>query len=105
LNVKISYSQETEPLGTAGPLALARELLSDGEPFFVLNSDVTCVFPFRELLAFHKAHQREGTIMVCPMHFFVPSALWLKEADDQSGRAFALRRCGHGRAWQDRSIR
>jgi len=40
LGIKITYSQETEPLGTAGPLALARELLlnSDGEPFFVLNS-------------------------------------------------------------------
>jgi len=40
LGIKISYSHETEPLGTAGPLALAREHLSDGDPFFVLNSDV-----------------------------------------------------------------
>ena len=32
-------SQEPEPMGTAGPLALAREILDDGsgEPFFVLN--------------------------------------------------------------------
>ena len=31
--------QETEPMGTAGPLALARQLLDDGsdQPFFVLN--------------------------------------------------------------------
>lgn len=31
--------QEKEPMGTAGPLALARELLDDGsgEPFYVLN--------------------------------------------------------------------
>ena len=31
--------QETEPMGTAGPLALARNHLDDGEnkPFFVLN--------------------------------------------------------------------
>jgi len=65
LGIKITYSQETEPLGTAGPLALARELLnSDGEPFFVLNSDVICTFPFAELLAFHKSHGAEGTIMV-----------------------------------------
>ncbi|KAG5125328.1 hypothetical protein JHK82_032065 [Glycine max] len=42
LGIKITCSQETEPLGTAGPLALARDkLISDsGEPFFVLNSDV-----------------------------------------------------------------
>lgn len=34
-----SNQQEKEPMGTAGPLALARRLLDDGEgkPFFVLN--------------------------------------------------------------------
>jgi len=64
LHIKITYSQETEPLGTAGPLALAREHLIEGhEPFFVLNSDVTCIFPFKSLLAYHKAHGGEGTIM------------------------------------------
>jgi len=65
LNIKISISQENEPLGTAGPLALAREhLLADNEPFFVLNSDVICEFPFEEMLKFHKNHQCEGTIVV-----------------------------------------
>ena len=31
--------QEKEPMGTAGPLALAHEILNDGsgDPFFVLN--------------------------------------------------------------------
>jgi len=64
LGVKITYSQEPEPMGTAGPLALAREILNDGDPFFVLNSDVICEFPFKELLEFHKRHGAEGTIMV-----------------------------------------
>jgi len=64
LGIKITYSQETSPLGTAGPLALARDLLNDGEPFFVLNSDVICPFPFDELLKFHKKHGAEGTIVV-----------------------------------------
>eukprot|EP01094_Clydonella_sp_ATCC50884_P021320 TRINITY_DN4678_c0_g1_i1.p1 TRINITY_DN4678_c0_g1~~TRINITY_DN4678_c0_g1_i1.p1 ORF type:complete len:378 (+),score=130.98 TRINITY_DN4678_c0_g1_i1:55-1134(+) len=65
LGIKISYSRETSPLGTAGPLALARDLLStDGDPFFVLNSDVSCRFPFNDLLKFHRAHGKEGTIMV-----------------------------------------
>eukprot|EP00127_Corallochytrium_limacisporum_P000391 Clim_evm86s11 gene=Clim_evmTU86s11 len=63
--VKISISLENEPLGTAGPLALARDILGqDGEPFFVLNSDVSCEFPFKDLVAFHKSHGAEGTIMV-----------------------------------------
>lgn len=65
LNVKITISQETEPLGTAGPLALARDVLgADQEPFFVLNSDVICDFPFEEMVRFHKAHGKEGTIVV-----------------------------------------
>ena len=62
--VKITLSQETEPLGTAGPIALAKEFLDDGEPFFVMNCDVACEFSLRELLEFHTSHGRAGTIMV-----------------------------------------
>jgi len=52
-------------LVSAGPLALARELLNiDNEPFFVLNSDVICDFPFKDLLQFHSNHGKEGTIVV-----------------------------------------
>ena len=53
-------------MGTAGPLALARGLLDDGSgsPFFVLNSDVICDYPLRDLLEYHKARQAEGTILL-----------------------------------------
>ncbi|GET88652.1 mannose-1-phosphate guanyltransferase [Leishmania tarentolae] len=65
LGVTFVFSVEEEPLGTAGPLALARDILmQDDKPFFVLNSDVTCRFPMQEMLDFHKAHGGEGTIMV-----------------------------------------
>jgi mannose-1-phosphate guanylyltransferase len=65
LNIKIHFSVETEPLGTAGPLSLAADILTkDDSPFFVLNSDVICDFPFTSLLKFHKAHGDEGTILV-----------------------------------------
>lgn len=39
--------QETEPMGTAGPLKLAEEILSDGsgDPFFVLNRRARCSLP------------------------------------------------------------
>ena len=63
-HIKITCSHETEPMGTAGPLALARDLLDDGDPFFVLNSDVICEYQLQEMLAFHKAHDAEGTILV-----------------------------------------
>jgi mannose-1-phosphate guanylyltransferase len=63
--IRLTLSVEQEPMGTAGPLALAKELLSeDNEPFFVLNSDIICEFPFKEMLMFHKIHGHEGTIVV-----------------------------------------
>ncbi|KAK9986410.1 hypothetical protein SO802_031361 [Lithocarpus litseifolius] len=66
LEIKISCSQETEPLGTAGPLALARDKLIDGsgKPFFVLNSDVISEYPLKEMIEFHKSHGGEASIMV-----------------------------------------
>jgi NDP-sugar pyrophosphorylase family protein len=49
----------------AGPLALAREVLAKNKsPFFVLNSDIICEYPFEELRDFHAAHGNEGTIVV-----------------------------------------
>lgn len=65
LGIKITFSLETEPLGTAGPLALAQDILAkDDEPFFVLNSDIICDFPFEDMINFHKSHGAEGTILV-----------------------------------------
>ena len=47
LCITITFSYEEEPLGTAGPLALSRDVLAlGGQPFFVLNGDVICDFPF-----------------------------------------------------------
>lgn len=132
LGIKITLSHENTPLGTAGPLALARDLLlaresspdqvsqqkqptsincngntimdnangdnannchlrennnhidgshhnnhhgdhyddniddpySDSVPFFVLNSDIICDYPFQQMIDFHKSHKAEGTIVV-----------------------------------------
>ncbi|XP_061052821.1 mannose-1-phosphate guanyltransferase beta isoform X1 [Eubalaena glacialis] len=64
LGIRISMSHEEEPLGTAGPLALARDLLSEtADPFFVLNSDVICDFPFQAMVQFHRHHGQEGSIL------------------------------------------
>lgn len=65
LGITITMSQEKEPLGTAGPLALAKDMLQEtDEPFFVLNADITCEYPFKEMIEFHKGHGREGTLIV-----------------------------------------
>ena len=42
----------------------AHILGKDDEPFYVLNSDVICDFPFVEMAAFHKKHGGAGTILV-----------------------------------------
>ena len=63
--INIEFSVETEPLGTAGPLKLAEKILGkDDTPFFVLNSDIICEYPFEQLAQFHKKHGSEGTIVV-----------------------------------------
>lgn len=91
LGIRITLSHESHPLGTAGPLALARDQLldkvnscaingqarendhesgvtmtveDDGVPFFVLNSDIICDYPFQKMIDFHKSHKSEGTIVV-----------------------------------------
>ena len=46
--LKITCSLESEPLGTAGPIRLAKELIlneNPGEMVFVFNSDVLCNYP------------------------------------------------------------
>eukprot|EP00457_Paulinella_chromatophora_P005850 gb/GEZN01005867.1/.p1 GENE.gb/GEZN01005867.1/~~gb/GEZN01005867.1/.p1 ORF type:complete len:378 (+),score=43.76 gb/GEZN01005867.1/:22-1155(+) len=66
--IKITMSQEDVPLGTAGPLALAREILgANNSPFFMFNSDVICEFPLQAMLDFHMAHGCEGTITTTPV--------------------------------------
>lgn len=62
--INITCSKEEEPLGTAGPLKLAESTLKkDDTPFFVLNSDVICDYPFKELIKYHKKHGAAATIV------------------------------------------
>ncbi|VDK48337.1 unnamed protein product [Anisakis simplex] len=85
LGIKVHFSVEEVPLGTAGPLALAKDLLlDDGEPFFVLNSDVICDFPFRQMIEFHKKHNREGTIAVTKVE--EPSKYGVCVFDEKTGK-------------------
>jgi len=67
LGITVQFSHEDTPMDTGGPLALAKDKLlagNNGEPFFVLNSDVICDYPFAQMLNFHRAHGKEGTLVV-----------------------------------------
>ena len=57
LGLRLSYSRETEPLGTAGPIAGIEGL---PETFFVMNGDLLCDIDFRALWA---EHRRSGACL------------------------------------------
>jgi NDP-sugar pyrophosphorylase family protein len=61
-NLNIHYSYEQEPLGTAGPLSLVKNL--DGA-FLVTNGDVLTTLDLKDLLDFH---QREDGIATIAVH-------------------------------------
>lgn len=85
LDIKVLFSFEEEPLGTAGPIRLAEKLLdpSDSDPFFMLNADVISQYHFDKLLDFHKNHKSEGTIYVTPVKD--PSRFGVVVANDKTG--------------------
>jgi len=63
--VRIVHSVEESPMGTAGALSLLKNILKyEKAPFFVMNSDIICEFPFSEMKRYHKKHGGEGTILV-----------------------------------------
>ena len=57
--LKISYSYEEHPLGTAGPLSLVAGL---DEPFLVANGDVLTTLDLRSLADFHRSSNAIATI-------------------------------------------
>ncbi|MBI1856627.1 MAG: NTP transferase domain-containing protein [Chloroflexi bacterium] len=60
-NLRISYSYEDKPLGTAGPIALIENL---ADTFLVTNGDVLTTLELKKLLAFHKQKGGAATIAV-----------------------------------------
>jgi NDP-sugar pyrophosphorylase family protein len=58
--VEVSYSHEEQPLGTAGPLTLVRDALT--EPFMVMNGDLLTTLSFTKMLAHHQHQQADVTL-------------------------------------------
>lgn len=57
--VRIDYSRENEPLGTAGPLALIEGLT---EPFLVMNADILTNIDYNGLFQYHREHGGAATV-------------------------------------------
>jgi D-glycero-alpha-D-manno-heptose 1-phosphate guanylyltransferase len=56
LDVKIEYSREPQPLGTAGAVKFAEAFVKDAPEFVVMNGDSFMEVDFSELLRFHRSH-------------------------------------------------
>lgn len=57
--VKITYSREEKPLGTAGPLKLIDNL---EDTFLMMNGDILTNLRYKQLMAFHKEQNAKITI-------------------------------------------
>jgi NDP-sugar pyrophosphorylase family protein len=57
--VRIDYSREDQPLGTAGPLALLDGL---EETFLVMNGDILTTLDYMALVAYHREQHASATI-------------------------------------------
>jgi NDP-sugar pyrophosphorylase family protein len=70
LGLKVTYLEETQPLGTAGALGqLAGKI---GEPFVVMNSDLLTNCDLRQVVKFHKKQDAAATLGVREYSFQVP---------------------------------
>lgn len=57
--VKLNYSREETPLGTAGPLALVENL---NDTFFVMNGDLLTTLDYEAMLQYHRERGALATI-------------------------------------------
>jgi mannose-1-phosphate guanylyltransferase len=79
-NVRINYTVEASPLGTAGAYRHATKLIS--ETTVVLNGDVLTDIDLNEVISFHRERQATATIVLTPVAN--PTAYGLVETDAES---------------------
>lgn len=64
-DLQLSFSQEDEPLGTAGGVRKCRDLVED--TFMVLSGDVLVDMDWNKLLKFHREKKALATILLTPV--------------------------------------
>lgn len=65
LGMRITYSREDTPLGTAGSVKNAEDQLT--EPFLVISGDALTDYNLTDLIAYHRAKQSLATLMLAHM--------------------------------------
>lgn len=70
--LKVSYSEEPEPLETAGALLHALPLLGT-EPFILINGDVWTDYPLQELIKHALQNDQDAHLILVPNPLFHPA--------------------------------
>jgi NDP-sugar pyrophosphorylase family protein len=78
LGVKIDYSYESVPLGTAGPLSMIDGL---NDTFLVLNADVLTDLDYRELVRHHQMRGGAATIGAYERQVKIDLGVIIKDGD------------------------
>jgi len=81
--VKIQYTDEKVPMGTAGAIKLAEDFLKD-DNFFMLNGDVILNFDFNQMLKIHE--KCKGIGLIASKVVEDPSRYGVLIVDNESGR-------------------
>lgn len=64
--LSITYSEESQSLGTAGALKYAESMFGNDEDILVLYGDIIFDIDLRRLMNFHNSHRGLGTLLVHP---------------------------------------
>jgi len=78
LDLELDYSFETQPLGTAGPLALIDGL---DETFLVMNADVLTDLDFRALVDYHRHTGAIATVSAYERQVQIDLGVIIKDGD------------------------
>lgn len=65
-SLKITYSEESEPLGTAGAFQYAAPLFNGAKDILILYGDIIFDIDLSRLINFHNTHSGLGTLLVHP---------------------------------------
>ncbi len=80
--ITVRYSEEKEPMGTAGAIKFAQEFIQENDKLIVLNSDIVAYIDFRKMEQFHDQKSATATIALKQVHD--PSRFGVVELDEQS---------------------
>jgi NDP-sugar pyrophosphorylase family protein len=78
--LKVRYSYEDRPLGTAGPLSLIKGL---DDTFLVTNGDVLTTLDFQALVEYHRNHAAIATIASHVRHVHIDYGVILTNSDHE----------------------